>query len=236
MIGALTNHLWQSTVFAAAAALLTLAFRKNRAQVRYGLWLGASLKFLVPFSLLMGLGTRVWDLWAAGKAEAATAPAVSQAMVQIAEPFSGSLSFAPAAMHATNWILVGEFGALAAWACGFLGVALMRVRAWLRIRAALCASAPVETGIPTTMAVRSTPVLLEPGVVAATGAAVAGRHPAKLDAAAVGGRAGARAVPRPAARQPDCDVSHAGGGDFLVLSTGVVDWGEADGRTRARVR
>jgi hypothetical protein len=48
----LANHLWQSTLFAAAAGLLSLALRKQRAQVRYGLWLAASVKFLVPFALL----------------------------------------------------------------------------------------------------------------------------------------------------------------------------------------
>ena len=41
MIGALTNHLWQSTLFAIAAAFLTLVFRKNQAKVRYWLWLSA---------------------------------------------------------------------------------------------------------------------------------------------------------------------------------------------------
>ena len=44
---ALGNHLWQSTVFAAVAALLTLLLRKNHARTRYWLWLAASLKFLV---------------------------------------------------------------------------------------------------------------------------------------------------------------------------------------------
>ena len=53
MIGELTNHVWQSTVFAAVAGLMTVAFRKNRAHVRYWLWLSASFKFLLPFSLLM---------------------------------------------------------------------------------------------------------------------------------------------------------------------------------------
>ena len=48
MIARLTNHLWQSTLFAVAAALLTLVFRKNRAQVRYWLWFSASLKLLFP--------------------------------------------------------------------------------------------------------------------------------------------------------------------------------------------
>ncbi len=51
------NHLWQSTVFACAAGLLTLALRKNPARVRHRIWVVASLKFLVPFSLLIALGT-----------------------------------------------------------------------------------------------------------------------------------------------------------------------------------
>ena len=39
---ALANHLWQSTVFAGIAALLTVALRKNHARTRYWLWLTAS--------------------------------------------------------------------------------------------------------------------------------------------------------------------------------------------------
>ena len=50
------NHLWQSTLFVASVALVALAFRSNRAGMRYGLWLAASLKFLVPFSVLSALG------------------------------------------------------------------------------------------------------------------------------------------------------------------------------------
>ena len=55
MIGPLTNHLWQSTVFALGAALLTVLFRHSRAQVRYWLWFSASIKFFVPFALLIAL-------------------------------------------------------------------------------------------------------------------------------------------------------------------------------------
>src|SRR5205807_2570964 len=47
------NHLWQSTLFAAVAGLLTLLLRKNRAETRYSLWLIASAKFLLPFCLLI---------------------------------------------------------------------------------------------------------------------------------------------------------------------------------------
>ena len=45
MLDMLWNHLWQSTVFAAAVAVVAVAFRRNRAQVRYWLWLAASVKF-----------------------------------------------------------------------------------------------------------------------------------------------------------------------------------------------
>ena len=41
--GPIANHIWQSTVFAGLLGLLTLFFRKNRAAVRYGLWMAASM-------------------------------------------------------------------------------------------------------------------------------------------------------------------------------------------------
>ena len=64
---ALGNHLWQSTLFASIAGLLTLALRKNHARVRYWLWLAASLKFLIPFSLLVGIGSHLaWSRGSAG--------------------------------------------------------------------------------------------------------------------------------------------------------------------------
>jgi bla regulator protein BlaR1 len=53
------NHLWQSTLFAGLAGLLTLALRKNHARVRHSLWLAASCKFLVPLSVLMALGGHI---------------------------------------------------------------------------------------------------------------------------------------------------------------------------------
>ena len=42
MTAALINHLWQSTLFALGAGLLTLALRRNGARFRYGLWFAAS--------------------------------------------------------------------------------------------------------------------------------------------------------------------------------------------------
>jgi hypothetical protein len=74
------NHIWQSSWFAIAAGSLTLAFRKNRAQVRYWLWLAASVKFLVPFVLLMSLGRQIE--WPAATRNA-SASALSQTIVEV---------------------------------------------------------------------------------------------------------------------------------------------------------
>jgi len=52
----IANHLWQSTLFVAVVAWLTFVLRKNRAQVRYWVWLTASIKFLAPFAALVALG------------------------------------------------------------------------------------------------------------------------------------------------------------------------------------
>lgn len=157
MIGELTNHLWQSTLFAVAAGLLTVAFRKNRAQVRYWLWFSASFKFFVPFTLLMGLGSHLE--WAPAAKQIAT-PAVMSAMEQIAQPFPETRPFVPSTPGATDWKPVAMLGV---WACGLAAIALVRFRDWLRIRDAVRASTPFDLAVP--VEVRSSPGLLEPGVV-----------------------------------------------------------------------
>ena len=53
---ALANHLWQSTLCVAAAAVVARALKRHAASIRYRVWLLASVKFLVPFSLLAGIG------------------------------------------------------------------------------------------------------------------------------------------------------------------------------------
>ena len=83
MIAALENHLWQSTLFACLVALLTLMLRRNRAAVRHRLWLAASVKFLVPFSLLVSIASQVeWH-----RAPAAVRPQLS-VVEQMSQPFA----------------------------------------------------------------------------------------------------------------------------------------------------
>src|SRR5712692_7857559 len=85
----LTNHVWQSTVFAAAAGLLTLALRKNHAQARHWIWLAASVKFLIPFALLVGIGSQL------GWRTAPARPRIYLVIEQIGEPFAAPLPALP---------------------------------------------------------------------------------------------------------------------------------------------
>jgi bla regulator protein BlaR1 len=55
----MNEHLVQTTLFAIAIFLITLFFRNNAAKVRHLLWLTASVKFLIPFSLLMAVGSQI---------------------------------------------------------------------------------------------------------------------------------------------------------------------------------
>ncbi len=68
----LANHLVQSTVFAAIIGLLS---RRSGAiaRTRHALWMAASLKFLIPLSLLVFVGSRI----PLGNAPAAPAPPIA---------------------------------------------------------------------------------------------------------------------------------------------------------------
>jgi uncharacterized protein (TIGR03435 family) len=160
MIGTITNHLWQSTAFAVVTALLTLAFRRNRAQVRYWLWFSASLKFLVPFTLLMAVGSR---LELPTVAKQVTSPTVSTRIIQITEPFTYELSPVPSTQR-FDWRIV----ALLVWALGAAAIVLARMRAWRRISLVMRDSAPLpipNLEIPSGVNVRSVTGLLEPAVL-----------------------------------------------------------------------
>jgi len=52
MTPAILDHLWQSTLVALVAGVLALSLRKASAGVRHGLWMAASLKFLIPGALV----------------------------------------------------------------------------------------------------------------------------------------------------------------------------------------
>jgi bla regulator protein blaR1 len=117
----------------------------------------ASLKFFVPFALFMSLGSQLQ--WTPAARTIAT-PAVSSAIEQVAEPFPETITFVPLAPATSDW---RPIAILSAWAVGFAVIAFVRLRGWLRISAAIRSSVPIE--IPSAVEVRSSPGLLEPGVV-----------------------------------------------------------------------
>lgn len=152
----LVNHLWQSTLFACVAGLLVTMLRKNRAAVRHGLWLAASVKFLAPFSLLVGVGSQLeWR-----KASPAAGPRAA-AVLQIHDPIAAAAP--PGGSSGRNTpsripaILCGV------WLCGFTANGLAWWRRWREVRAARRAALPVPLHLP--IPVLAGPSRLEPGVV-----------------------------------------------------------------------
>jgi bla regulator protein blaR1 len=158
----LANHLWQSTLFAGIAGLLTLAMRKNRASVRYWLWFAASVKFLIPFSLFIATGARFE--WSNGLKM--TPPHLSAAMDQVTQPFAAATTLPlnkdmPAAPDRMPILLA------AIWLCG-VAISLFRwLREWLRIRAVAREASPCDFDLRRSrvpVKVASSSALLEPCV------------------------------------------------------------------------
>lgn len=183
LVAHLPGHLLESTAFVALMALLTLCFSNNRAAVRYGLWFAASIKFLIPFSLLAAAGGALrWESAPAVKVPrlmTEAVPVLSLPDIALPAPSSPALSFpdhglssgaalpdaafAPlnALPAASGWDL--ESLLLAVWLAGSVLLLGRWTVQWLRLRAVRRAStpAPFAAAIP----VRFSRMLFEPGLV-----------------------------------------------------------------------
>jgi beta-lactamase regulating signal transducer with metallopeptidase domain/parvulin-like peptidyl-prolyl isomerase len=143
---ALGNHLWQSTLFAGMAGLLTLLLRKNRARVRYWLWLAASVKFLIPFSLLVAVGSHLaWSLGSAG-----TKTGLYFAMEEVGQPFPqptmSMVSRTTAPTSSLSLIHLLPVFLTAVWLCGFVAVIFVWYLRWRRISSAVRKAVPLREG------------------------------------------------------------------------------------------
>jgi beta-lactamase regulating signal transducer with metallopeptidase domain len=152
MIAALLDHIWQSTAFAGAAALLTLAFRRNGAGTRFWLWFAASLKFLLPFTILAALGETLSQLFPSAL------PRIVLAIPPTAEKLSAPAQMLVAPQSAGLMHLL-----LLLWLLGFAALLCIRLLRWLRLRAVIAAASDVDMLVP--VRVKSSPSLLEPGLV-----------------------------------------------------------------------
>jgi bla regulator protein BlaR1 len=148
IVPALGNHLWQSTLFAVAAGLLALTLRRTQARARYWVWLAASLKFLIPFSLLVEIGNRLsWS-----HASAGTNTGLFVAMEQVSQPFTQAAIVMPVVSRAAAPTILQSVLHLlpvfltAMWLCGFAAVLLLWCLRWRRIGAAMREAVPLREG------------------------------------------------------------------------------------------
>jgi bla regulator protein blaR1 len=164
MIAGLATHLWQSTIFGIAIALLVTALRPNRARVRYRLWFAASVKFLIPLAPLMALGTQL----SAPRDGAIPLASVVRAAGAIGQPLL-EVPFPAATVSATtSGLPMLGVTALAVWLVGFVAILCVRLRMWRRIRAMIDDATPLRlSGVDAPARLRFITVssLLEPAVV-----------------------------------------------------------------------
>lgn len=157
MVAAVLDHLWQSTVFALAVGALTLLVRKNGAHVRYGLWLTASVKFLIPFSWVAAASSAVTSV------EIAAAPALDPVITTVqplAQPFATSAPVQAASIYVGPSIPLILFGL---WALGLAAVVTYRFARWKQIEEALWSAKPITMAAD--VPIKTTPYFMEPGLV-----------------------------------------------------------------------
>jgi uncharacterized protein (TIGR03435 family) len=161
---ALVNHLWQSTLFVPIAWVVTLILRNNQARTRYWIWMIASAKFLIPFSILINAGEFL-QAFLVSRIQSSTWTA---AMAQIVQPFPQTpstditffydkgLASATSAESSLSIILS------AAWLCGFLAVIVWWARTWIRIWLAVRSSPRI--GMLEKVPIHISSQILEPSV------------------------------------------------------------------------
>jgi bla regulator protein BlaR1 len=139
------NHLWQSTLFAIVTAMMTFALRKNQARVRYRLWLAASVKFLIPFSLLISLGghlARPRNPVSAQSGFYSVAEGISQPFNRTAAPVVVPVARATS----TDLLPLFEAALTAVWLFGFVVALSLWSGRWRRFSAAMRRAEPVSQG------------------------------------------------------------------------------------------
>ncbi len=137
MLPAIADHLLQSTLFAAVAGLLTLALRNSRAQIRYALWLAASVKFLIPFSILIAVGTTL----PTHTPEVIAQSGLTTVIEQATEPFTAPALISTPQPAPVNWT---PNALIIIWIIGVTFVLSNWYRRWRALRIALKTATPLR--------------------------------------------------------------------------------------------
>jgi bla regulator protein BlaR1 len=153
MLTAIVNHLWQSTLAAGVIAALAATLRNHGAHVRYWLWWSCSAKFLLPFSVLTMLGSKLGS----ARAPFFDGAAFPATLGLFAEPLRAAAPWTPVTI-----------ALVAIWALGALAVASSSIARARKVRALVRASTPCTTTLtPIARApeVRTSTALVEPSLV-----------------------------------------------------------------------
>ena len=157
----ITTHLLQSTACVAIAAILALALKRAPARTRYGIWLFASLKFLVPLSLFTVAGT-YFSTWT----PTLTTPTVSVAMRWLDrsllvwsfdEAATGGSAGFPGDVNRLALVTLVAF-----WATGFVSLTIWRWRQWRELTLLARALPPIEEGRESEALARVTRMVARP--------------------------------------------------------------------------
>src|SRR5256885_4156597 len=172
------NPLGQSMLFAITVGLLTLILRKNQARARYWLWLAASVKFLIPFSVLVGMGSHLPWSYGSARAQAGVYAAIDEVSRPFTQPTISVIARVTPSTASPNLIRVLPALLAATWLGGFLVVLLVWYVRWRQISAAVRQALPLREGrevvalrrlervgeMPQRIEVRLSRAALEPGI------------------------------------------------------------------------
>jgi len=147
---AILTHLLQSTAFLVLAWLLALGLRSYPARVRFWVWMSGSIKFLVPFALLTGLGTRFAMLRPQPR-HTIVYTVIEQFNIPFAKTSPVPAGASSDSLHVGSWIAL----AIAlVWGVGSLVMLLRWIALWLSARR-LVGSAERASGGPEFLALRN---------------------------------------------------------------------------------
>jgi uncharacterized protein (TIGR03435 family) len=140
------DHLWQSTLFAAAAVVVSMLLKRHSAALRYWIWFAASAKFLVPVAALVALGG--YSSWRSVEVVPyREGPVLIEA---VGQPFTqeGIALRAPRRPVGTDTAIMSWLPAalLAVWLAGAAFFFLRSVVQWYRIRKIARDAVPMTGG------------------------------------------------------------------------------------------
>jgi beta-lactamase regulating signal transducer with metallopeptidase domain len=131
MLSMALDHVWQSTLFAAAVLAATWFVRRQGARIRFWLWFAASAKFLIPFATLSALGSML------ARNLATVPPALGDYMhepiVQMTAASLAPMRQAGPSPAGLDW----QSLVVAAWLVGTTFFAMRWILAWLHVRSIL---------------------------------------------------------------------------------------------------